>query len=190
MIIWDSRLLYPNLAHLLVFPCPSPLLHNCLSRRKQVPFGLSMYSWEMIKFLVASPSKENESFIACIPSRNYLLRRATGWPARGGTCSPMGGEISALQSTALSGCPPRQQSLRTSPKASGSGTNCLRPRGSYLGFIPCWGSSVDRSPSPAGSPMASGTAVVLRGGPIQKANISSSWAFTLAQSQGDPLAQW
>lgn len=43
--------------------------------------------------------------------------------------------------------------------------------------------------SPIWPPVASGTTVVLQGGPVQQVNLSFSQASILAQGQGDPEAQ-
>lgn len=56
------------------------------------------------------------------------------------------------------------------------------------GFIVTWDSSMDRTPT--WSPVASWATVVLRGGPVQAAKLSSSWTSIVAQSRGDPTARW
>lgn len=88
---------YSPITHLPVFPCLLPVHYDLpTTKKRQVHSVLPIYAWYMVNFLMASPPKE-DSFSACIHTRNYQLRKALQWPEWGGTNWPTPILLPALQ---------------------------------------------------------------------------------------------
>lgn len=91
----ESHIVCPYSAYLPVFPCLAPLPVTFLflpqkTKSKSILCCPSVHL-SVVKFLIATPPREDEPFSACIHihARSHQLRRAMLWLEQDETSSPM-----------------------------------------------------------------------------------------------------